>query len=109
MSEQKKDTSPLVKPTRHKQTVRIQEVNTPPSTLFDVTVEYPSDDLPEWFKPLQSIVEDDTFTSMDINLGERVRYHISIVDKKEYDHSLFPFIRTAEDGSIRMRVERVEP
>ena len=53
MSEQKKDTSPLVKPTRHKQTVRIQEVN-----------------------------------------------------KKE--HSLFPFIRTTEDGSIRMRVERVE-
>lgn len=106
MSEQKKDTSPLVKPTRHKQTVRIQEVNTPPSSLFDTTVEYPSDELPEWFAPLQSIVEDDTFTSMDINLGERVRYHISIVDKKEYPS--FPFIRTAEDGSIRMRVERVE-
>jgi hypothetical protein len=103
MSEQQKDTSPLVKPTRHKQTVRIQEINNPPSSLFDVTVEYPSDDLPEWFKPLQSIVEDDTFTSMDIHLGDRVCYHISIVDKKEYDHSLFPFIRRAEDGTIRMR------
>lgn len=106
MSEQKKDTSPLVKPTRHKQVVRIQEVNNPPSSLFDTTVEYPSDELPEWFAPLQSIVEDDTFTSMTINLGDKVAYHISIVDKQE--HSLFPFIRTAEDGSIRMRVERVE-
>lgn len=106
MSEQKKDTSPLVKPTRHKQTVRIQEINNPPSSLFDTTVEYPSDELPEWFAPLQSIVEDSTFTSMDIHLGDKVTYHISIVDKKE--HPLFPFIRTAEDGSILMRVERVE-
>lgn len=105
MSEQK-DTSPLVKPTRHKQTIRIQEINNPPSSLFDVTVEYPSDKLPEWFAPLQPIVEDSTFTSMDINLGDRVRYHIEIVDKKEYP--LFPFIRTTEDGSIRMRLERVE-
>ncbi len=108
MNEQKKDTSPLVKPIRHKQTIRIEEIHTPVSPVFDVTVEYPSDDLPEWFAPLQSIVEDDTFTSMDVHLGEQVRYHISIVDKKEHDHSLFPFIRTAEDGSIRMRVKRVE-
>ena len=106
MSEQKKDTSPLVKPTRHKQTVRIQEVNTPPSSFFDTTREYPSDELPEWFAPLRSIVEDDTFTSMTINLGDKVAYHISIVDKQEYP--LFPFIHTAEDGSIRMQVERVE-
>jgi hypothetical protein len=106
MAEQQKDTSPLVKPSRHKQTVRIEEINTPPSSLFDTVVEYPSDDLPEWFAPLQSIVEDDTFTSMDIHLGDRVRYHISIVDKKEYP--LFPFICTVEDGSIRMRMEGVE-
>lgn len=108
MAEKKKDTSPLVKPTRHKQIIRIQEINNPPSSLFDTIAEYPSDELPEWFAPLQSIVEDDTFTSMTINLGDKVAYHISIVDKKEYDHSLFPFIRTAEDGSIRMRVERIE-
>lgn len=82
------DTSPLVPSTRHHQTVRIEEINNPPSTLFDTTVEYPSDNLPEWFKPLQAIVEDDTFTSMDINLGDRVRYHISIVNKVEYP--LFP-------------------
>lgn len=106
MAEKKKDTSPLVKPTRHKQTVRIQEVNTPPSSLFDTTVEYPSDELPEWFAPLQPIVEDSIFTSMDIHLGDKVTYLISIVDKKE--HPLFPFIRTTEDGTIRMRVERVE-
>lgn len=106
MAEKKKDTSPLVKPTRHKQIIRIQEINNPPSSLFDTIAEYPSDELPEWFAPLQSIVEDDTFTSMDIHLGDKVAYHISIVDKKE--HPLFPFIRTTEDGTIRMRVERVE-
>jgi len=84
MPEQEKDTSPMIPSSRHKQRVRIQEENKPESSLFDTTVEYDSDDLPEWFKPLQPIVEDDTFTSMTINLGDRTFYHISIVDKKEY-------------------------
>jgi hypothetical protein len=78
MSE-KQDTSPLVKSRRIKCFVRIQEINTPPVALFDVTVEYPSDGLPEWFAPLQPVIEDETFTSMDINLGGKVRYHITLV------------------------------
>lgn len=77
-----KDTSPLVTSRRVKRQVRIQEENTPPVALFDTTVDYPSDDLPEWFQGLQSIVEDETFTSMDINLGGKVRYHITIVSQE---------------------------
>jgi hypothetical protein len=73
------DTAPLVKSRRVCKLVRIQEVNTPPSSLFDTTVEYPSDSLPQWFAPLQSIVEDDTFTSASINLGGKVEYRIAIV------------------------------
>jgi hypothetical protein len=80
MSE-KQDTSPMVKSRRVKRLVRIQEINTPSSELFDTTVEYPSDDLPEWFAGLQSIVEDETFTSMDINLGDKVRYHITLKEQ----------------------------
>lgn len=81
MAEEKKDTSPLVKSRRIKRQIRIQEVNNPPSSLFDITVEYPSDQLPEWFAGLQSIVEDETFTSLEINLGERVRYRIAIASE----------------------------
>jgi hypothetical protein len=75
------DTSPMVKSRRVKRLVRIQEINTPTSKSFDVTIEYPSDGLPEWFAGLQSIVEDETFTSMDINLGGRVRYHITLKEQ----------------------------
>jgi hypothetical protein len=75
-----KDTSPLVKSRRIKRLVRIQEVNNPPSSLFDTTVEYPSDRLPEWFAGLQSIVEDEVFTGMIIYIdGRKVDYHITIV------------------------------
>ena len=76
-----KDTSPMIKSRRIKRRVRIEERNTPPSTLFDVTVEYPSDALPEWFASLQPVIEDETFTSMVINLGGRVHYHITIVNE----------------------------
>jgi hypothetical protein len=76
---EKKDTSPMVKTRRIERQVRIQEINNPPTALFDVAVEYPSTDLPEWFEGLQSIVEDETFTSLEINLGGKVRYHITIV------------------------------
>lgn len=76
-----KDTSPIVKAKRIKRQVRIEEKNTPSSWLFDVTVEYPSDALPEWFQGLQPIVEDETFTSMIINLGDKVHYHVTIVSE----------------------------
>jgi hypothetical protein len=80
MAENKKDTSPMVKARRIKRQVRIQEINNPPSSLFDITVEYPSDGLPEWFKGLQSIVEDEVFTGMIIYIaGRKVDYHITIV------------------------------
>lgn len=74
-----KDTSPMIRSKRIKRMIQIEERNTPPSALFDRTVEYPSDGLPEWFQGLQSIVEDETFTGMEINLGNKVRYLISIV------------------------------
>ena len=79
----KKDTSPMVKSMRIKRMIRIEEANTPPSSIFDTCVEYPSDGLPEWFAPLQSIVEDETFTSMEINLGDNVKYLISLVTADE--------------------------
>ncbi|HVB20662.1 MAG TPA: hypothetical protein VNG51_01775 [Ktedonobacteraceae bacterium] len=78
-----KDTSPLVTSRRIKRLVRIQEENTPPVGLFDTTVEYASDSLPEWFAPLQPIIEDETFTSMEINLGGKVYYHITIARSDE--------------------------
>jgi hypothetical protein len=65
-----KDTAPFVISPRFKRVVCIQEVNTPPSSLFDTTVQYESSELPEWFAGLQSIVEDETFTSMIIYLGK---------------------------------------
>lgn len=83
---EKKDTSPMIKSMRIKRMIRIEEANTPPSPVFDTCVEYPSYELPEWFSGLQSIVEDETFTSMEINLGDRVKYLISlVVADEEYD------------------------
>jgi hypothetical protein len=76
---EKKDLSPMIKAKRIKRMIRIQEINTPPASSFDVIVEYPSDGLPEWFAPLQPIVEDETFTTMSINLNEKVYYRITIV------------------------------
>ena len=73
------DTAPFIRSRRIKRLIRIQEQNTPPVSLFDVTVEHPSDQLPEWFAPLQPIVEDETFTDMHINLGQKTHYHLSIV------------------------------
>ena len=58
--------------------IRIQETNETAS-MFDTTVEYPSDTLPNWFKPLQSIVEDDGFTNMTIAIKD-VHYLISLAD-----------------------------
>jgi hypothetical protein len=81
--DKEKDTSPLVKSRRIKRHIQIKERNNPPITLFDTTVVYPSDDLPEWFAGLQSIVEDETFTKMLINLGGKVFYHITIADVTE--------------------------
>ena len=74
---QPKDTSPFIKSQRIKRNIHIQEINTPPSSLFDTHVNYPSDELPEWFAPLQPIVEDETFTSLSINLGTRVQYLVT--------------------------------
>lgn len=68
----------MVRARRIKQTIRIEERNHPPSSVFDITVTYPSDALPEWFAPLQPIVEDETFTSMTITLDEKVEYLIGI-------------------------------
>lgn len=90
---EKRDTSPMVKTRRIQRQVRIQETNNPPCSLFDTTVEYSSDDLPEWFAPLQAIVEDETFTDMRINLGGRVVYHITLVDEAERIH---PVLREKE-------------
>lgn len=74
-----KDTSPMIKARRIPRQIRIQEINDPPTVLFDRTVEYPTTDLPEWFVGLQSIIEDETFTSLEINLGDKVRYQITVV------------------------------
>lgn len=75
---EKKDTSPFVRSQRIERMIIIKEENNPPSDTFDVTVTYPSTDLPEWFAPLQPIVEDETFTSMTIDLGGRTCYKISV-------------------------------
>lgn len=63
-----KDTSPIVAPKQVKKIVQITEHNTITRSL-NTNVEYESGNLPEWFKPLQSIVEDTTFTSMIIVIG----------------------------------------
>jgi len=76
--EAKRETAPFVASRRIIRNIRIQERNNPPSLAFDVDVVYASDALPEWFQGLQSIVEDETFTNMLINLGDSVHYLISI-------------------------------
>jgi len=79
-NKQMEDTSPMVRPTLIKKQVTIQEINNPPMpNTFDVTVTYPSDALPEWFAPLQPILEDQTVNGLDIHIGNgRVRYHITL-------------------------------
>ena len=73
-----RESAPFVASRRIIRNIRIQERNNPPSIAFDVDVVYASDALPEWFQGLQSIVEDETFTNMLINLGDKVHYLISI-------------------------------
>lgn len=73
----------LVPPTRRKVWVKIQEMNNPPApNTFDISVAYPSDKLPEWFSHLQPIVEDTTFTSMEINIGQTC-HHITLFQDGE--------------------------
>jgi 8-oxo-dGTP pyrophosphatase MutT (NUDIX family) len=76
----KQDAAPMVKPTRRKCRVQIQERNRYAS-MFNTTVQYDSDNLPEWFKGLQSIVEDLDFRKLTIKIGSDVRYHISIAEE----------------------------
>lgn len=84
MPEEKKDTSPMIRSKRIIRDIRIEEINNPPApNTFDTVVVYRSDDLPEWFEGLRAIVEDDTFSSMMINLGDRVRYEISIAANED--------------------------
>lgn len=91
MSTEKKDTSPIFgRARRIKRRIRIEERNDPPMpNTFDVTVEYASDELPEWFAPLQAIVEDETFTSMVITLGPhrlgggKTEYYISLAEQSD--------------------------
>jgi len=62
--------------------VRIQETNEIAS-MFNTSVEYPSNELPDWFKPLRYIVEDESFTNMTIAIRD-VHYLISLVDTEQY-------------------------
>lgn len=73
------ETGPIVPPRRVRKLVRVEEVNNPLSTIFDAVKQYKSDELPLWFRPLQAVIEDEQFTSMTINLGDRVEYRISII------------------------------
>lgn len=77
---EKKDTSPMIRSLRIERPIQIEERNDPPMpNSFDTKVVYPSTELPEWFQGLQSIVEDETFTSMVITLGNgKVRYFITL-------------------------------
>lgn len=58
--------------------VRIQETNEIASS-FNTTVEYMSDELPDWFNVLQPVIEDDGFTNMTIAIKD-VHYLISLAD-----------------------------
>ena len=102
----------MVHARRIKRTIRIEERNTPPSSVFDVTVAYASDALPEWFAGLQSIVEDETFTSMTLKLGEKVEYLISIVqdvsDEEEVPDLVVEQMRTVEDPRYSAREDEEE-
>lgn len=72
----KKDTSPMVPSRCIKKYVQITEHNSVMKSM-NTQVEYESDNLPEWFKPLQPIIEDETFSSMHISLGKDVHYFIT--------------------------------
>lgn len=87
----KKDTAPFIRSARVKRLIRIEEKNDGGSLLFDTIVEYPSNELPEWFQPLQPIVEDHAFTSMVIN-NNSVHYHITIVKKEDLEHEDAPHL-----------------
>lgn len=76
--QKKKDTSPFIRSRRIQRNIRIEERNIPASPTFDITVEYPTNELPEWFQGLQSILEDETFKAMQINLNNRVFYNLNI-------------------------------
>jgi hypothetical protein len=90
--EEKKDTSPVFgRAPRHKKIVTIKQENEFAPSL-DVTAVYPSDELPEWFAPLQSIVEDEGFSSggqivitlgSDDGTGGSVKYYITAVRVEE--------------------------
>lgn len=73
----------LTKSTRRGVLVRIEELNDPPSSLFDTNVVYSSSELPGWFQPLQAIFEDTSFTEMWIKLDSHVQYHISLVEESK--------------------------
>lgn len=74
------DTSPMVPSQRVKKLVQITEHNRITRSL-NTNVEYESDNLPSWFAPLQAVVEDTTFTSMAIILGNGdVQYIITAVE-----------------------------
>jgi len=55
--------------------IRIRESNAI-ATCFNRSVECMSDELPNWFKPLQYILEDRSFDEMVIRLAD-VRYLIT--------------------------------
>jgi hypothetical protein len=89
---EKKDTSPIFgQSQRHKRKILIEERNEPPMpNTFDTMARYPSDELPEWFAPLQPIVEDASFTSMVILFENRqtksiTRYYLSIAEYSEVE------------------------
>ncbi len=63
--------------------VEIQQVSKPESPL-DMTIRYPSDHLPEWFKSLKPILEDDDVTHVVIAMGRDVKYLIRTEEIK-YD------------------------
>lgn len=70
------DTAPLVRSKRIRRMILISEINETAISLNQVHT-YDSDRLPEWFRPLRPIVEDETFTRMLITLGD-LHYLISI-------------------------------
>ncbi|HLZ64431.1 MAG TPA: hypothetical protein VKR06_46480 [Ktedonosporobacter sp.] len=81
-----KDTSPVFgRAPRLRKIVTIKQVNEFAPSM-DVTAVYLSDELPEWFAPLQSIVEDEGFSSRgsivitlgsDDGTGGKVVYNIT--------------------------------
>lgn len=68
-------TAPMVPPRRYKRQVRITEQNDVMVSM-DTSKVYPSDDLPDWFKPLCAIIEDADVEEVIINLHD-VHYLIT--------------------------------